>query len=164
MLAVVGNRPQLLNLKSALACFLEHRREVVIRRTRFDLKKSEARAHILEGLRIALDAVDEVIALIRASKTPPEAKSGLMARLGLSEIQAQAILDMRLQRLTGLEREKLLEEYRELLALIAYLTSVMEKEEVLNGVLRDEIVDLKKTFATPRKTDIEHDDLAGIDI
>ena len=164
MLAVVGNRPQLLNLKSALACFLEHRREVVIRRTRFDLKKSEARAHILEGLRIALDAVDEVIALIRASKTPPEAKSGLMARFGLSEIQAQAILDMRLQRLTGLEREKLLEEYRELLALIAYLTSVLEKEEVLNGVLRDEIVDLKKTFATPRKTDIEHDDLAGIDI
>ncbi len=164
MLAVVGNRPQLLNLKSALSYFLEHRREVVIRRTRFDLKRSEARAHILEGLRIALDNIDEVVALIRASKTPQEAKEGLISRFGLSEVQAQAILDMRLQRLTGLEHEKLLEEYRELLKKIAYFKSILEDDEVLRGVIRDEVTALKETFATPRKTVIEQDDLAGIDI
>ena len=164
MLAVVGNKPQLLNLKSALSYFLEHRREVIIRRTRFDLKKSEARAHILEGLRIALDNIGEVVALIRASATPQEAKGGLMSRFGLSELQAQAILDMRLQRLTGLEHEKLLEEYRELLKKIEYFTSILENEDVLRGVVRDEIQDLKDTFATPRKTVIEYDDLAGIDI
>ncbi len=164
MLAVVGNRPQLLNVKSALTCFLDHRREVVIRRTRYDLKKSEARAHILEGLRIALDNIDAVVALIRASKTPQEAKEGLMDRFGLSDVQAQAILDMRLQRLTGLEHEKLLEEYRELLKKIEYFKSILENDEVLRGVIRDEIVDLKNTFATPRKTEIEYDDLTGIDI
>ena len=164
MLAVVNNRPQLLNLKSALSYFLEHRREVVIRRTRYDLRKSEARAHILEGLRIALDNIDEVVALIRASKTPQEAKEGLVARFGLSEIQAQAILDMRLQRLTGLEHEKLLEEYRELIKKIEYFKSILENEEVLRGVIRDEIADLKTTFATPRKTVVEYDDLVGIDI
>ncbi len=164
MLAVVGNRPQLLNIKSALTCFLEHRREVVIRRTRFDLRKSEARAHILEGLRIALDNIDAVVALIRASKTPQEAKDGLMAKFSLSDIQAQAILDMRLQRLTGLEHEKLLEEYGELLKKIEYFKSILENTEVLRGVIRDEITELKETFATPRKTQIEYDDLAGIDI
>ena len=164
MLAVVGNRPQLLNLKSALTCFLEHRREVVIRRTRFDLRKSEARAHILEGLRIALDNIDAVVALIRASKTPQEAKDGLMEKFSLSDIQAQAILDMRLQRLTGLEHEKLLEEYRELLKKIEYFKSILENTEVLRGVIRDEITELKETFATPRRTQIEYDDLAGIDI
>lgn len=164
MLAVVGNRPQLLNLKSALSYFLEHRREVVIRRTRYDLKRSEARAHILEGLRIALDNIDEVVALIRASKTPQEAKDGLMARFGLSEVQSQAILDMRLQRLTGLEHEKLLEEYRELLKRIEYFKSILENDEVLRGVIRDEITELKTTFATPRKTTIDYDALAGIDI
>ena len=164
MLAVVGNRPQLLNLKSALSYFLEHRREVVIRRTRFDLKRSEARAHILEGLRVALDNIDEVVALIRASKTPQEAKDGLMERFALSEVQAQAILDMRLQRLTGLEHEKLLEEYKELLKRIEYFTSILENDEVLRGVIRDEISELKNTFATPRKSAIEYDDLAGIDI
>ena len=164
MLAVVGNRPQLLNLKSALGYFLEHRREVVIRRTRFDLKKSEARAHILEGLRIALDNIDEVVALIRASKTPQEAKDGLKDRFGLSDIQAQAILDMRLQRLTGLEHEKLLEEYRELLKRIEYLKSILENAEVLRGVIRDEITELKSSYATPRKSMVERDDPVGIDI
>ena len=164
MLAVVGNRPQLLNLKSALSYFLEHRREVVIRRTRYDLKKSEARAHILEGLRIALDNIDEVVALIRASQNGQEAKEGLMARFGLSEVQSQAILDMRLQRLTGLEHEKLLEEYRELLKRIEYFKSILENEEVLRGVIRDEITELKATFATPRKTVVELDALTGIDI
>ena len=164
MLAVVGNRPQVLNLKSALSYFLEHRREVVIRRTRFDLKKSEARAHILEGLRIALDNIDEVVALIRASKTPQEAKDGLMERFGLSEIQAQAILDMRLQRLTGLEHEKLLEEYRELLKRIEYLKSILENTEVLKSVIRDEVQELKDTYATPRRSHIEYEDVGNIDI
>ena len=164
MLAVVGNRPQLLNLKSALSYFLEHRREVVIRRTRYDLKKSEARAHILEGLRIALDNIDEVVRIIRASKTPQEARDGLVARFSFTEIQAQAILDMRLQRLTGLEHEKLLEEYNELLKKIEFFKSVLENEEVLRGVIREEIGDLKSTFATPRRTVVEADALAGIDI
>ncbi|WP_417035632.1 DNA topoisomerase (ATP-hydrolyzing), partial [Desulfovibrio piger] len=125
MLAVVDNKPQLLNLKSALTCFLEHRREVVIRRTRFDLDKAEARAHIVEGLLKALDVIDEIVALIKASATPAEAKSGLMERFGFSDIQAQSILDMRLQRLTGLERDKLLDEFHELQKLIAYLKSIL---------------------------------------
>ena len=164
MIAVVGNRPQMLTLKSALSYFLEHRREVVIRRTRFDLKKSEARAHILEGLRIALDNIDEVVALIRASKTPQEAKERLIARFEFSDIQAQAILDMRLQRLTNLEHEKLLEEFHELLKKIEYFKSILENEDVLRGVIRDEITDLQTTFATPRRTVIEVDALTGIDI
>ncbi|MDR1125217.1 MAG: DNA gyrase subunit A [Deltaproteobacteria bacterium] len=164
MLAVVNNRPQLLNLKTALEQFLEHRRVVVIRRTRFDLQKSEARAHILEGLRVALDNIDEVVALIRASKTPPEARENLMNRFSFSEAQAQAILDMRLQRLTNLEHEKLLEEYRELLKLITYLKSILEDETVLRGVLREELEDLKKTFATPRRSEMLEDELTGIDI
>ncbi len=164
MLAVVGNKPQLLTLKAALSSFLEHRREVVIRRTRYDLKKSEARAHILEGLRIALDNIDEVVRLIRESKTPQEAKEKLMVRFGLSDVQSQAILDMRLQRLTNLEHEKLLEEYRELLKLIEYLRSILENEEVLRGVIRDEITELKTTYATPRRSEIVVDDLEGIDI
>jgi DNA gyrase subunit A len=154
MMAVVGNRPQLLNLKQILAYFLDHRVEVIVRRTRYDLKKSEARAHILEGLRIALDNIDEVVALIKASRTPQEAKARLSERFGLSDVQCQAILDMRLQRLTNLEHEKLLEEYRELLKLIEYLTSILERDEVLKTVIRDEIADLKKTFATPRKTEV----------
>ena len=164
MLAVVGNRPVLLNLKTALSYFLDHRREVVIRRTRFDLNKSEARAHILEALRIALDNIDEVVSLIRQSKTPQEAKERLMNRFEFTDIQAQAILDMRLQRLTNLEHEKLLDEYTELLKLIAYLTSILENEEVLKGVIREEIEELKEKFATPRKTVIEHDMITGIDI
>ncbi len=164
MLAVVGNRPQLLNLKSALSYFLEHRREVVIRRTRFDLKKSEARAHILEGLRVALDNIDEVVSLIRQSKTPQEAKERLVLRFSFSDIQAQAILDMRLQRLTNLEHEKILEEFNELIKKIAFLKSILEDEDVLRGVIRDEITELKATFATPRKTVVEYDMLSGIDI
>ena len=164
MLGVAENRPQLLNLKSALQYFLEHRREVVIRRTRFDLKKSEARAHILEALRIALDNIDEVVSLIRQSKTPLEAKEALMARFTFTEVQAQAILDMRLQRLTNLEHEKLLEEYRELLKKIEYFKSILENDEVLKQVIQDEITELKTSFATPRKTVIEYNADTGIDI
>ena len=164
MLAVVDNRPQLLNLKSALKCFLEHRREVVIRRTRFDLAKAEARAHILEGLRIALDNIDEVVALIRASATPEEARERLMQRFGLSEIQAKAILDMRLQRLTGLQRDELMAEYKDLLQKIEYYQSILGNVEVLRGVLREEIEEVRDTFATKRRTEVLMDALTGIDI
>ena len=164
MLAVVDNRPQLLTLKTALRCFLDHRREVVIRRTRYDLQKAEARAHILEGLRIAIDNIDEVVALIRASKTPEEARERLMARFALTEIQARAILDMRLQRLTGLQREELLAEYADLMQKIAYYQSILADIEVLRGVLREEIREIKETFASPRRTEILMDNLSGIDI
>lgn len=164
MLAVVDNKPQQLNLRTALTCFLDHRREVVIRRTRFDLEKAQARAHIVEGLLKALDVIDEIVALIRASETPQEAKAGLMERFGFTEIQAQSILDMRLQRLTGLERDKLLEEFKELQKLISYLTSILEDSEVLRGVLREETQYIKNTYATPRRTEVVMDELSGIDI
>ena len=164
MLAVVDNKPQQLNLRTALTCFLDHRREVVIRRTRFDLEKAQARAHIVEGLLKALDIIDEIVSLIRGSETPQEAKSGLVNRFGFTEIQAQSILDMRLQRLTGLERDKLLEEFRELQKLIAYLTSILEDPEVLRGVLRDETLYIKNTYSTPRRTEVVMDELSGIDI
>lgn len=164
MLAVVENRPQLLNLKSALHYFLEHRREIIIRRTRYDLRKAEARAHILEGLRIALDNIDEVVALIRASATPVEAKERLMERFGLSEAQSQAILDMRLQRLTNLEREKLLEEHRELLKRIEYFRSILENIEVLRQVMREEFTEIRDTYATKRRTEVLLDALEGIAI
>ena len=164
MMAVVNNRPQLLNLKQVLEHFLEYRREVIIRRSRFDLKKAQHRAHILEGLRIALDFIDEVVNLIRASKTPQEAKERLCERFSLSEVQAQAILDMRLQRLTNLEREKLLEEYAELLKQIEYLTSVIENPEVLKSVVRQELTELRDTFATPRKSEIMAHDPGSIDV
>jgi DNA gyrase subunit A len=163
MLAVVGNRPQTLTLKSALSYFIEHRREVIIRRTRYDLRKAEARAHILEGLRIALDNIDEVVRIIRASKTPQDAKTGLMERFSLSEIQSQAILDMRLQRLTNLEHEKLIEEYTELLKQIEWFKSILDNREVLQGVVRDELTQLRENFSTPRRTTIEAE-LDGIDI
>ncbi|MDR2669776.1 MAG: DNA gyrase subunit A [Desulfovibrio sp.] len=164
MLAVVGNRPQLLNLKSALVCFLEHRREVIIRRTRFELRQAEARAHILEGLRIALDNIDAVVALIRASKTPDDARQGLAERFGLSEAQSRAVLDMRLQRLTGLEHEKLLEEYRELIKRIAWLQSVLAEEAVLRSVVRGELEEVKSAYAGARKTAVVREEAVGIEI
>ncbi len=164
MLAVADNRPVLLNLKTALTYFLEHRREVIIRRTRFDLGKAQARAHIVEGLLKALDNIDEVVNLIRASETPVEAKEKLMEHFGLSEIQAQAILDMRLQRLTGLERNKLEEELRELMAQIAWLTSILEDVSVLRGVIRDEVIMIRDTYASKRRTEVLFDELTGIDV
>ncbi len=164
LLAVVNNRPELLTLKSSLSYFLDHRREVVIRRTRFDLKAAEARAHILEGLRIAMDNIDEVVAIIRASATGQEAKERLMERFSLSDRQAQAILDMRLQRLTSLEHEKLVEEYNELIKSIAYFNSILEDESVLRGVIREELEELKKTYGNPRKSEIVQDDLDSIDL
>ncbi len=164
MLAVVDNKPQLLNLRTALSCFLDHRREVVIRRTRFDLEKAQFRSHILEGLLKALDIIDQIIELIRGSANPPEAKKGLMEQFGFTEVQAQSILDMRLQRLTGLEREKLLQEYEELRKLIVYLTSILEDVNVLRGVLREETQYIKDTYATPRRTEVVYDSLEGIEI
>ncbi|MCQ2444018.1 MAG: DNA gyrase subunit A [Mailhella sp.] len=164
MLAVVDNKPQQLNLRSALTCFLDHRREVVIRRTRFDLDKAQARKHIVEGLLKALDIIDQIVALIRASETPAEAKAGLVDSFGFSEIQAQSILDMRLQRLTGLERDKLLEEFHELEKLIAYLISILEDVNVLRGVMREETQYIKDTYATPRRTEVVFDERGGIDV
>jgi len=164
MMAVVNNRPQLLNLKDILQYFVEHRKEIVIRRTRYDLKKAENRAHILEGLRIALDNIDEVVRLIRESKNSSEAKDKLVQRFELSDIQAQAILDMRLHRLTNLEREKLLEEYAELLKKIEYYKSILENVTILKNVIKEELEDLKKNFATPRKSVILDHDPGNIDM
>jgi len=164
MMAVVGKRPMLLNLKSVLDYFLDHRREVVIRRTKFDLDKCEKRVHILEGLRIALDNIDEVVKLIRASKSPDEAKEALMARFSLSEIQAKAILDMRLQKLTGLEHDKLLEELAELLKKIEYFTSILNNEDVLKSVIRDELKEIKENYSTPRRSELLTANPDAIDI
>ena len=154
LLALVNNRPELLNLRELLGHFLSHRRTVVIRRTLYDLNKARERAHILEGLLKALSFLDEVIALIRASKTPPEAKEGLIKRFGLTPIQAQAILDMRLQRLTGLEQEKLKAEYEELKRQIAWFEKILSDEKVLLKVIEDELLALKKEYADERRTEI----------
>ena len=164
MLSVVDNRPMLLTLKTALTCFLDHRREVVVRRTRFELRKAEARAHILQGLLKALDHIDEVVSLIRSSATPQEAKERLMARFELSEIQAQAILDMRLQRLTGLERGKIEEELADLTSKISWYQSILADVTVLWGVIRDEVTYIKDTYSTPRRTEVIREALTNIDI
>ena len=155
MLALVNNEPKVLNLKEILVHYLNHQRDVITRRTIFDLDKANARAHILEGLRIALDHIDEVIALIRGSKTTQEAKDGLMNKFGLTEKQAQAILDLRLQRLTGLEREKIEDEYNELMKTIEYLQSILNSEEILLGIIKDELVEVKTKYGDERRTSIE---------
>ncbi len=164
MLAVCDNRPVLYNIKTALTTFLEHRREVVVRRSRFERDKAEARAHIVRGLLKALDNIDEIVTLIRGSQNPQEAKERLIERFIFSEIQAQAILDMRLQRLTGLERNKLEEELSELEAKIAWLTSVLNDKNVLWGVIRDEIIQVKDQYSTPRRTEVIREALTDIDI
>lgn len=153
-LAIVNRSPQILPLKRALTLFLEHRAEVVRRRTAFELRQAQERAHLLEGYLVALDHLDEVIALIRASQDGPEAKRGLMSEFNLSEAQAQAVLDMRLQRLTGLERHKILEEYRELQEEIARLQAILGDEAQLWRVIRGELREVKKQFADPRRTQI----------
>lgn len=155
MLALVDGEPQVLNLKQILVHYLNHQKMVVRRRTEFDLDKAQARAHILEGLKIALDQIDEVISLIRSSKTGQEAKEGLMAKFGLSEKQSQAILDMKLQRLTGLEREKIEEEYNELMKTIEYLKSILENEEVLLGIIKEELIEVRNKYGDERRTAIE---------
>jgi len=133
---------------------VEHRREVVVRRSQYELRKAEARAHILEGLKIALDNLDEIINLIKRSRTPEEARGALITRFTLSVLQAQAILDMRLQRLTGLEREKLEEEYRQLIELIAYLNSVLASEALVMKIITDELKEIREAYSDPRRTEI----------
>ena len=154
MLALVGGVPRVLNLQQMLYYYIEHQKDVIVRRTRYDLGKAEARAHILEGLLVALDHIDEVVNLIRTSKTGAEAKEGLMTRFGLSEKQAQAILDMRLQRLVGLERQRLHDEYVELEKTIAHLREVLGSEELVRGIIREEILAIRAKYADPRRTEI----------
>ncbi|MDP6982397.1 MAG: DNA gyrase subunit A [Candidatus Latescibacteria bacterium] len=153
-LAIVKGRPQLLNIKQMLGHYIEHRHEVVIRRSRFDLARAEARAHVLEGLRIALDNIDEIIQLIRGSANPDEARTKLMDQFTLSEIQAQAILAMALQRLTGLEREKIEEEHTGLMETIEHLRAVLSSNEMQMGIIRDEVVDIQERFGDERRTEI----------
>ncbi|MEJ2696413.1 MAG: DNA gyrase subunit A [Candidatus Sulfobium sp.] len=154
MLALVGGQPHVLSLKRILDYFLRHRRDVIIRRTRFELRKAEEKAHILEGLKIALDHLDEIIALIRASAGPAEAKAGLMSGYPLSERQAQAILDMRLQRLTGLEREKIISEYKETLKEIERLKAILGSETLVSRIIKDELLEIKTKYADDRRTEI----------
>jgi DNA gyrase subunit A len=154
MLALVNNQPRVLNLRRILSNFLQHRREVVIRRTKFDLRKAEERAHILLGLKIALENLDAVIALIKASRNPEEAKNGLVREFKLSEIQAQAILDMRLQRLTGLERDKIIIEYEEVLKEIARLNEILGSDTLVMKIIRDELLALKAEYGDARRTEI----------
>jgi len=154
MLAIVDNQPRVMTLKDILKHFLNHRKTVIIRRTRYDLRKAEERAHILEGILKALDHLDEVIATIRASQTPSEARENLMSRFALSEVQSQAILDMRLQRLTGLEREKVVEEYRELMVLIERLRAILGSDQLVLEEIKKELGELKDTYGDTRRTQI----------
>src|SRR5215831_165417 len=154
MLAIVGGRPKVLNLLELVESFVEFRREVVRRRTEFELRKAEARHHILEGLKIALDHLDEVITLIRASKTPPEAREGLMTSFSLTQIQAQAILDMQLQRLTGLERQKILDELAELLKTIERLRAILASDRLLMQIIVDELKEVREKYGDDRRTEI----------
>ena len=154
MLALVNNQPRVLNLRKLLSNFIQHRREVVVRRTKFDLRKAEERAHILQGLKIALDNLDAVIALIKASANPEEAKAGLVREFKLSELQAQAILEMRLQRLTGLERDKIIAEYEEVLKEIARLSEILGSEVLVMKIIRDELLAVKAEYGDARRTEI----------
>ena len=155
-IALVHGRPMMLNLKDMIYHFVEHRHEVVVRRTKFELAEAEKRAHILEGLLVALDHLDEVIKLIRASETPDDARVGLMEKFGLSDIQARAILDMTLRRLTGLERDKIKEEYAELMKTIEYLKSVLEDEGLRMGIIKDELREIKDKYGDERRSTIVH--------
>jgi len=154
MLALVGNQPKVLSLPEVLRHFIEHRRTCVLRRTRHDLRKAEERAHILEGYIRALDHLDAVIALIRASRTPEDARNGLVGRFGLTAVQAQAILELRLQRLTGLERQKIQEEYQEIIQAIERLRAILASEALLRQVIREELLALREAYADPRRTEI----------
>ncbi|HGZ3548383.1 TPA: DNA gyrase subunit A [Streptococcus pneumoniae] len=154
MLAIQNGIPKILSLRQILDAYIEHQKEVVVRRTRFDKEKAEARAHILEGLLIALDHIDEVIRIIRASETDAEAQAELMSKFKLSERQSQAILDMRLRRLTGLERDKIQSEYDDLLALIADLADILAKTERVSQIIKDELDEVKRKFSDKRRTEL----------
>ncbi|HEY8516635.1 MAG TPA: DNA gyrase subunit A [Candidatus Binatia bacterium] len=166
LLAIVEGRPKLLTLRDALQVFLDHRREVVTRRTMYDLRKAEERLHILEGLKIALENLDAVIALIRAAASPSEARTGLCERFGFSEVQAQAILDMRLQRLTNLERDKILEEHRETTELIARLKAILANPAEVDAIIRSELLEIREKYGDDRRTTIieTSDDLSTEDL
>ena len=155
-IALVKGRPEMLNLKDLIRHFVDHRHEVVVRRTQYELDEAKKKAHILEGLLIALDHLDEVIKLIRASKTVDEAKTGLMENFKLSELQAKAILDLRLQKLTGLERDKIRDEYNELMKFIAYCESVLASEELRMQIIKDELTEMKTKYGDARRTEIVH--------
>jgi len=163
MLAIVDGRPLLLTLKDALVVFLKHRREVVVRRTKYDLRKAEERLHILEGLKIAVENLDVAIGIIRSAEDPATARDGLMTRLGLSQLQAQAVLDMRLQRLTGLEREKIIEEHAETLKTIERLRQILGDDREVSRIISEELRALKEKYADPRRTLIV-DEAAAISI
>ena len=154
MLALVNGQPKVMNLPEMLHHFLQHRRDVIIKRTRFELRKAEERSHILEGLKIALDYLDEIITLIRAARSPEEAKTNLVTRYPLSAIQAQAILDMRLQRLTGLERQKIIDESKATLKEIGRLKSILGSEALVSRIIKDELLEIKTKYADNRKTEI----------
>ncbi len=154
MLSLVGGQPHILNLKRMLDYFLQHRRDVILRRTKFELRKAEEKAHILEGLKIALDHLDEIISLIRKSKSPEEAKNGLMTNYPLTEIQAQAILDMKLQRLTGLERDKIINDYKETLKEIERLKAILASEALVSKIIKEELTEIKNKYGDERKTEI----------
>nr|WP_199156362.1 DNA gyrase subunit A [Pedobacter sp. ASV2] len=155
-IALVKGRPQMLNLKDLIVHFVDHRHDVIVRRTKYELAEAEKRAHILEGYLIALDHLDEVIKLIRASETPEEARVGLMEKFGLSDIQARAILDMTLRRLTGLERDKIKEEYAELMKTIEYLKSILADEGLRMQIIKDELAEIRQKFGDERRTTIVH--------
>ncbi|MGI5892275.1 MAG: DNA gyrase subunit A [Bacillota bacterium] len=158
MLALVNGVPQVLNLKEVLEHYLEHQKEIIIRRSRFDLKKAQDRAHIVEGLKIALDFIDEVVETIRSASNTEDARNKLMERFGLSQIQAQAILEMRLRALTGLEREKLEEEYKQLIKTIAYLTEVLNNEKLLLYIIKEELQKMSSKYSDTRRTVITKSD------
>ncbi|HEX2897954.1 MAG TPA: DNA gyrase C-terminal beta-propeller domain-containing protein, partial [candidate division Zixibacteria bacterium] len=155
LLALDHGVPKLMPLKRLIECFIEHRHEVVVRRTKFDLRKAEERAHILEGYKIALDNIDAVIQLIKKSKDTPTAREGLMKKFKLSEIQASAILDMRLQRLTGLERQKIQDEYEDIIKKIAQYQAILGSKELRMNIIKEETLDLKKRFGDDRRTEIQ---------
>lgn len=154
MLALVNGQPHVLKLKEVLHHYLQHRRDVILRRTRYELRKAEERAHILEGLKIALDHLDAIISLIRASKSPEEARQGLMKGYDLTEVQAQAILDMKLQRLTGLEREKIISEYKETLKEIERLKAILASDALVSRIVKDELLEIRAKYADERRTEI----------
>jgi len=153
-LAIVNNQPKQLSLKKILEHFILHRREIIIRRTRYDLKKAEARAHILEGLKIALENIDDVVFLIRESKSPDQAKKGLIRNYELTVIQAQAILDMRLQRLTGLEQEKILEEYKNIIKDITWFKEILNSERLVKNIIKEELTKIQQEYGDQRRTEI----------
>ena len=155
-IALVKGRPMLLTLKEMIKYFVEHRHEVVVRRTKYELKQAEKRAHILEGLLIALNNLDDVISLIKSSKTPEEAREGLMSRYGLTEIQAKAILDLRLQKLTGLEQDKIKAEHAELMKLIAHLENILNDESLRMSIIKDELIEIRDKYGDDRRTEIEY--------